>query len=164
MMRHRLPNRRPAMTEEIAIDGAALFTATIGFGPDGGPAEVFLSGGKAGSTLATILGDAAVLISIALQHGIPAAAIGKSIARLPDVDGASVAPASPGRRGARSAGPVRTGLPMTPAELCQRLTEMRAELVASLARDGIARARRCCAGRHRLFFGWQAVYPSEFSQ
>ena len=70
-IRRRLPNRRPAMTEEIAIDGgAAPFTATIGFFPDGRPAEVFLSGGKAGSTLATILGDAAVLISIALQHGI----------------------------------------------------------------------------------------------
>jgi hypothetical protein len=96
MMRHRLPNRRPAMTEEIVIDGAAPFTATVGFAPDGRPAEVFLSGGKAGSALATILGDAAVLISIALQHGIPAAALGKSIARIPEtVDGPPVAPASP---------------------------------------------------------------------
>jgi hypothetical protein len=97
MTRHRLPNRRPAMTEEIAIDGgAAPFTATIGFGPDGRPAEVFLSGGKAGSNLATILGDSAVLISIALQHGVPVAALGKSIARIPEaVDGPPVVPASP---------------------------------------------------------------------
>jgi hypothetical protein len=36
------------------------------------------------------------VISVALQHGIPAAALAKSIARIPEsLDGAAVKPASP---------------------------------------------------------------------
>jgi hypothetical protein len=58
-------------------------SAGIGFGPDGRPQELFLSGAKDGSGLAAILDDASVVISVALQHGIPAAALAKSIARLP---------------------------------------------------------------------------------
>ena len=56
---------------------------------DGRPREVFLSGAKDGSLLAAILDDASVVVSIALQHGIPAAALAKSVARLP------VAPLAP---------------------------------------------------------------------
>lgn len=94
--RQRLPNRRPAITEEVAAGDAAALTATIGFDPAGRPAEVFLSGGKDGSGLAALLADAAVVISIALQHGIPARSLRKSIARLPeDIDGPATIPASP---------------------------------------------------------------------
>ena len=46
--------------------------------------------------MAAILEDASVLISMALQHGIPAAALAKSVARLPEsLDGVAVKPASP---------------------------------------------------------------------
>lgn len=67
-----------------------------GFDAAGRPAEVFLSGAKDGSGLAAILGDAAVVISVALQHRVSAAALSKSIARLPaSIDEPPTAPASP---------------------------------------------------------------------
>ncbi len=82
-VRRRLPNRRPCHTEALEIAGQA-FTATVGFDPGSGrPREVFLTAGKEGSLLNAMLADAAVVISIALQHGIPAAALAKSIGRLP---------------------------------------------------------------------------------
>ncbi len=81
--RKRLPNRRPCDTEALEIFGQA-FTATIGFDPETKqPREVFLSGGKQGTMLDALLGDAAVVISIALQHGVPAEALARSVARLP---------------------------------------------------------------------------------
>ncbi len=80
--RHRLPSRRRAETRELAVGGSVL-TATIGFDAAGRAAELFLSGAKDGSGMAAILDDASVVISIALQHGIPACALAKSIARLP---------------------------------------------------------------------------------
>ncbi len=81
--RSRLPNRRPAYTETLEVDGQA-FEATVGFDPESGqPRELFLTAGKDGSMLNALLADAAVVISIALQHGIPAAALTKSVGRLP---------------------------------------------------------------------------------
>jgi ribonucleoside-diphosphate reductase alpha chain len=81
--RRRLPNRRKVITETIVIGNMTL-TATIGFDETGRPAEVFLSGAKDGSGMAAILDDASVVISVALQHGIPAKALAKSISRAPD--------------------------------------------------------------------------------
>jgi hypothetical protein len=81
--RVRLPNRRRAETCELTIGNLTL-TATVGFDQAGRPAEVFLCGAKDGSGLATILDDASVVISVALQYGIPAAALAKSISRTPD--------------------------------------------------------------------------------
>ena len=93
--RNRLPNRRQAVTTEIEVAGQRV-AASVGFYPDGRPAELFLSAGKSGSGIAAILDDASVIISIALQHGIPAAALSRSIAREPEtVDGPAVKPASP---------------------------------------------------------------------
>ena len=44
--RSRLPNRRPAYTETLEVDGQA-FEATVGFDPEGGsPRELFLTAGK----------------------------------------------------------------------------------------------------------------------
>jgi hypothetical protein len=81
--RRRLPHRRAAITETIVI-GNTTIAASIGFDETGQPAEVFLSGAKDRSGMAAILDDASVVISIALQHGIPAAALAKSISRAPD--------------------------------------------------------------------------------
>jgi hypothetical protein len=93
--RQRLPNRRPAITETIII-GNMTIAASVGFGETGTPQEIFLSGAKDGSGMAAILEDASVVISVALQHGIPAAALAKSVARLPEsLDGVAVKPASP---------------------------------------------------------------------
>ena len=81
--RQRLPNRRPAHTEALEVAGQS-FTATVGFDPESGlPRELFLTAGKEGSMLNALLADAAVVISIALQNGVPAAALAKSIGRLP---------------------------------------------------------------------------------
>ncbi len=81
--RHRLPNRRPSLTRTINA-GNHRFEVTVGIDPvDGQPREVFLDGAKDGTEMATILDDVAVLVSIALQHGIRATALAKSVARLP---------------------------------------------------------------------------------
>ncbi len=83
--RQRLPNRRPSHTETLAVAGQT-FTATVGFDPATcRPCEVFLTGGKEGSTLDALLADAAVVISVALQHGVSAKALAKSIGRLPEM-------------------------------------------------------------------------------
>jgi ribonucleoside-diphosphate reductase alpha chain len=93
--RHHLPKRRCSITEDITI-GNTVLSACVGFDQVGRPAEIFLSGAKDGSGLAAILDDASVVISIALQCGIPAAALAKSIARIPQsLDGPAVKPASP---------------------------------------------------------------------
>ncbi len=81
--RTRLPNRRPAYTETLTV-GGQVFTACIGFDPETClPREVFLNVGKEGSMLNALLADAAVVISVALQHGVPAEALARSVARLP---------------------------------------------------------------------------------
>jgi hypothetical protein len=93
--RRQLPNRRPAVTEEINVGNSRL-TATIGFDPAGHPAEIFLSAAKVGSAMAAILEDAAVAISVALQYGISARALGRSVGRVPEtLDGPGTLPASP---------------------------------------------------------------------
>ncbi len=82
--RHRLPNRRPSHTETLEVAGQT-FTATVGFDPKTDrPGEVFLTAGKEGSLINAMLADAAVVISVALQHGIPARSLAKSIGRLPE--------------------------------------------------------------------------------
>ena len=81
--RQRLPNRRPSQVETLEVAGQS-FTTCIGFGPESGqPREVFMAAGKEGSMLNALLADAAVVISVALQHGVPAAALAKSVGRLP---------------------------------------------------------------------------------
>ena len=83
-VRKRLPNRRPSHTETLEVAGQAV-TATVGFDPaDDQPRELFLSAGKEGSTLDALLADAAVAISVALQHGVTAQALAKSVGRLPE--------------------------------------------------------------------------------
>lgn len=95
-MRRRLPNRRPSITAAIGADGMAA-VATIGFDPaTGRPAELFLAADKPGSALDALLADAGVAISVALQHGVPAAALAKSVARVPAaLDGPATITASP---------------------------------------------------------------------
>ena len=94
--RQRLPNRRPAHTETLEVDGQS-FEATVGFEPeDNSPRELFLKAGKEGSLLNAMLDDAAVVISVALQHGVPSKALAKSIGRLPGNGAASLSNRTPG--------------------------------------------------------------------
>ena len=88
--RQRLPNRRPAITSTLEVDGQ-MFTATVGLDPESGqPRELFLTAGQEGSMLNSLLADAAVTISVALQHGVSPAALSKSVGRLPN---GTIAPA-----------------------------------------------------------------------
>ncbi len=80
--RSRLPNRRPALTQDLRV-GGHRFAASVGFDEQDRPREVFLSGAKDGTDLAAILDDASVILSVALQHDIPASALARSVARLP---------------------------------------------------------------------------------
>ncbi len=82
-IRKRLPNRRPAHTETLQVDGQ-VFTATVGLDPvSSQPRELFLTAGKEGSLLNAMLADAAVVISVALQHGVAGEALARSVGRLP---------------------------------------------------------------------------------
>ena len=80
--RARLPARRAAVTEVIEVDGCRVL-ATVGFDQSELPKEIFLVAGKAGSMLNALLADAAVAVSVSLQHGVPARALAKSIGRVP---------------------------------------------------------------------------------
>lgn len=80
--RHRLRDRRMSVSEVIEI-GGQTYTATAGIDISVlGVREVFLSAAKEGSGMDAILGDAAVVISVALQHGVPIEALAKSVARI----------------------------------------------------------------------------------
>ena len=94
-MRQTLPTRRPNLTIEAAWNGHPI-TVTVGYDLTGLPREVFANTSRGGDMAAT-LADACVLISIALQHGIPHEALAKSLSRMPDMmagKGAHI-PASP---------------------------------------------------------------------
>jgi hypothetical protein len=60
---------------------AATFAITLGRYPDGTIGEVFISGAKAGSEFEAIARDGAVLLSIALQYGVPLETIRHAITR-----------------------------------------------------------------------------------
>lgn len=66
--RQRLPNRRSHEVFEFEHEG---FRYRAGFGrfPDGRLGEIFLSAAKTGTTIESIAQDAAIICSVALQHG-----------------------------------------------------------------------------------------------
>jgi hypothetical protein len=88
-MRQRLPNRRPA--ESFTIEAGGLrYMATVGRFADGRVAEIFLTNHKAGSTAGILASDAAVLCSIALQHGAPLEVLRRALMR--DSQGRAIGP------------------------------------------------------------------------
>ena len=87
-MRLILPQRRHAETFNLRLWNQ-LFTVTIGFYADGTPGEVFIDGCKTGNDIESIARDAGVLLSLALQHGVPPEIIRRAVTR-----GASEEPAS----------------------------------------------------------------------
>jgi hypothetical protein len=66
--RDRLPNRRQAETIAFERDGSR-YHMTVGYFPDGRVGEVFLNADRADSLLDVLASDAAILTSLALQHG-----------------------------------------------------------------------------------------------
>ena len=72
MERRTLPPRRLADTFELRVgDHRYAYKITVGYFTDGTPAEVFVTGAKTGSDHEATARDGAILISLALQHGIP---------------------------------------------------------------------------------------------
>jgi ribonucleoside-diphosphate reductase alpha chain len=67
--RQRLPNRRLSETFALACNGLS-YLVTISRFQDGRLAEIFISNSKAGSHSDSAAKDAAVVCSIALQHGV----------------------------------------------------------------------------------------------
>lgn len=83
MARQKLPNRRMSESREFEMLDMTGHV-TVGFNEEGHPREVFILSGKPGSTVDTLLGDAAVIISIAIQNGISPAHLAHSISRMPE--------------------------------------------------------------------------------
>ena len=87
-MRRALPRRRAAETFDLRFWNQS-FTVTPGFYEDGTLGEVFIGVGKTGNDIESIARDAGVLLSLALQHGVPPETIRHAVTR-----GASEEPAS----------------------------------------------------------------------
>jgi hypothetical protein len=80
MTRERLPNRRFCGTFSLESQGLA-YTASVGRFRDGRLAEIFIVNHKAGSAADCNARDAAVVCSLALQHGVPLDTIRKALMR-----------------------------------------------------------------------------------
>ena len=79
-VRSRLPNRRACEIFEFRCENIK-YTASVGRYPDGRVSEIFINNGKAGSSSETNARDAAIIASIALQHGVEVDTIRSSISR-----------------------------------------------------------------------------------
>ena len=70
MTRQTLPNRRAA--ESFTFNHKHRdHRISVGRFDDGRPAEIFLAEGKSGTDMAAITRDTAILVSLALQSGVP---------------------------------------------------------------------------------------------
>jgi hypothetical protein len=78
--RNRLPNRRPNETLAFERDGSQ-FQMTVGYFPDGTVGEVFLNADRSDSLLDVMTSDAAILASLALQHGCTLETIAHALKR-----------------------------------------------------------------------------------
>ena len=68
--RNPLPMRRDAETFTVDHNGM-LYVVTIGRYPNGAIGEVFINFEKSGTTAEAIARDGAILMSLALQYGVP---------------------------------------------------------------------------------------------
>jgi hypothetical protein len=78
--RNRLPNRRPAESFELEVEGL-LYTATVGRFPDGKIGELFLNNHKSNSSADTAARESAIVFSIAIQHGADPETIRRALCR-----------------------------------------------------------------------------------
>jgi hypothetical protein len=66
------------------------YTVGLGRSPDGAIREVFINGGKIGTQMETLARDSAVLLSIALQYGVPLDTLQHAMTR--NADGSASGP------------------------------------------------------------------------
>ncbi len=69
LRRRKLPDTRDSVTHKFSVAGHEGYI-TVGKYEDGAPGEIFITLGKAGSTLAGFADSFATAISFALQHGV----------------------------------------------------------------------------------------------
>jgi ribonucleoside-diphosphate reductase alpha chain len=69
LRRRKLPDTRQSLTHKFSVAGFEGYI-TVGLYEDGKPGEIFITLGKAGSTLAGFADAFATAISFALQHGV----------------------------------------------------------------------------------------------
>lgn len=82
--RDLLPTRRTAETFTLTLDALRQFQVTVGYYKNGQLGEVFISGAKSGTEVEAVARDGAVLLSLALQYGIPLEVIRGAITREPN--------------------------------------------------------------------------------
>lgn len=87
--RQRLQNRRFSNTIGFEHNGSH-FTVTVGCYPDLRVGELFLNHGCANSSLDALASDAAIILSIALQHGVDIETIAHALRR--DARGKAASP------------------------------------------------------------------------
>jgi hypothetical protein len=78
--RQKLQNRRAHWLYRFECDGQS-YTGGIGRFDDGRIAEIFINGSKVGTAAETNAQDAAIVASLALQHGCPIETIRHALAR-----------------------------------------------------------------------------------
>jgi len=81
--RRRLLHRRVALARDIEHAGHR-YRMQVGYFPDGAVGEVFLDATKQNSMLDAFAADAAILLSLLLQHGVTPAEIGHALRRCPN--------------------------------------------------------------------------------
>jgi ribonucleoside-diphosphate reductase alpha chain len=72
--RHRLQDDRMALTHKFSFGGHEGYL-TVGLYPNGQPGEVFIRMSKEGSTISGLMDSFAMIVSVALQHGVPLTSI-----------------------------------------------------------------------------------------
>ena len=80
-VRRRLPDERQALTHKFSVGGLEGYL-TVGLYEDGKPGEIFLVVAKEGSTLSGVMDAFATSVSIALQYGVPLAALVKKFSHM----------------------------------------------------------------------------------
>ena len=78
-LRRRLPGTRTALTHKFDIAGHEGYL-TVGLFEDGSPGELFVTMAKEGSTIGGLMDSIGTLTSMALQYGVPLAALVKKFA------------------------------------------------------------------------------------
>jgi hypothetical protein len=78
--RRRLPNRRSSANFNFEVGGLG-YTCTFSRYADGSVAEIFLNNHKSNSAADTNARDAAIVCSIALQHGADVETIRRALCR-----------------------------------------------------------------------------------
>ena len=89
VVRRILPQRRANETFTV-VQWNQPFVITVGFYPDGTIGEVFVDACKTGGDVEAVARDAAVVLSLALQHGAPLVTIQRAVTRNAQGEAASI--------------------------------------------------------------------------